>query len=180
MDHAESLRKCLADTVDMAAIAVVTADEPGAASASATAALAELARTEPASNGARLDIVHVRPEIGTRTALTNALYAALHPTTRPGTRPRPRSLTDTNKDIEGQLHRRAPVVLAVHDAHLLHTQAFQDVEGLWKYLRPPGRPAIVLLGGTRLTTLMRRPALDGLNSLVYTRHQTDEQAQQGQ
>ncbi|SCF84435.1 hypothetical protein [Streptomyces sp. Ncost-T10-10d] len=167
MDHEESLRKCLADTVDMAAIAVVTADEPGSASAAAATALAELAHTEPAINGARLDIVHVRPEIGTRTALTNALYASLHPAIRAGTRPRPRNLTDANKDIEDQLHRRAPVVLAVHDAHILRTQALQDVEGLWKDLHPPVRPAIVLLGDTRLTTLLRRPALDGLNSLVY-------------
>ncbi|MER5617966.1 hypothetical protein [Streptomyces sp. NPDC002215] len=96
----------------------------------------------------------------------NALWTGLHQERWA----RPRHTEEALRHVDGVLAHRTQPVLVLHHTHQWHTEALETVGEIWK---TAGRDRIpmVLTGTGRLATVLARPRLSGLRSLICVRHQ---------
>lgn len=103
---------------------------------------------------------------GSRAALLDGFCTALHLD-----RVRPRRLADAQKAVEDELARRSWPVVVVRDAHLLRTEALQDLYALWSLFQErERRMPVVLVGPDRIRSVLRRPSLASLENCIFIWH----------
>ncbi|MFC9617898.1 hypothetical protein [Streptomyces sp. NPDC056938] len=108
-------------------------------------------------------------EPANRTAVIDALYAVLLPGRWRGARPR--VLSEAEQEIDAELDRWPRPVVVVADAQQLRSDGVQCLYGTWRAATDRNRPFPLILTGTaRLTTTLKRPTLDSVNSRICTRY----------
>ncbi|WP_327311766.1 hypothetical protein [Streptomyces sp. NBC_01243] len=152
------LRDQMVSAIEARALMTVTGDDAADVVRAVRTVLVDLGEHDI------VDVVAVAP-YSTKT-LVDALWTGLHQERWA----RPRHTEEALRHVDGVLARRTRPVLVLHHTHQWRTEALETVGGIWK-AAGGARVPMVLAGTGRLATVLARPRLSGLRSLICVRHQ---------